>query len=405
MGLDVFTQIFNADVAAEGVTNAEAYNILTGRQTNNEFVIQANTSLNQANTSLNQANTSLDRTNTTLGDLSTSLAQMEDRIKENMSTREMEKFMSKEKRKQNELDRLYTSIALEVLRLSKQIELGKLENRDTSRLEYEMKKIEDEKTKKFIKDEQRERDKLEEKERVRNLIETPGRLPPPKFEPEVQPLEETKEYKDVVEKYKKSLRNLLRLIPEQNKAKLIQEGGTAAQYIDNILVYLNKNSERLTSKYCSILFTDLVHGIKIIPKDKPFEVENIYSELYALSEKLINEAIIAKSKLGQSLAEKLLSEIYSWHEEFKTDVNGLFLNPNITQSPRTPQKPNEINSERRQRLERERREQAVSSRTRASGIAGYIHGGSIQTFVTRMHNNINIKNITKPNKSTYVINL
>lgn len=435
MGLDVFTQIFNADVAAEGVTNAEAYNILTGRQSNNELATQANTSLN--------------RTNRSLGDLSSSLAEMEERIKENMSTRDIEKLRTKEKQRQDELDRLNTLInsfeskigqtknliatserngeigeanryrenlrILEVLRLSKQIELGKLENRDTSRLEYEMKKIEDEKTKKLIKDEQRERERLEEKERVRNLIETPpGRLPPPKFEPEVvqaQPslqVEETKEYKDVVEKYKKSLRNLLRLLPEQNKAKLIQDG-VAAQYINDILVYLNKNSERLTSKYCSILLTDLSMGIKIIPKDKPFEVENIYNELYSLSEKLIGEATKVKSEIGKSLAQKLMNEIYSWHEEYITDVNGLFLNPNITQSPRTPQKPNETMSERLQRLERERREQAVSSRTRekpgGSGIARYIHGGSIQTFITRMNNNINIKNITKPNKSTYVINL
>ncbi len=55
-------------------------------------------------------------------------------------------------------------------------------------------------------------------------------------------------------------------------------------------------------------------------------MENIYNELYSLSEKLIGEATKVKSEIGKSLAQKLMNEIYSWHEEYIIDVNGLFIN-------------------------------------------------------------------------------
>jgi hypothetical protein len=44
---------------------------------------------------------------------------------------------------------------------------------------------------------------------------------------------------------------------------------------------------------------------------------------------------------------------------------------------------------------------------RGQGIASFkhIHGGSITSFIERMHETINIKNIIKYNKSAYIINI
>jgi hypothetical protein len=50
---------------------------------------------------------------------------------------------------------------------------------------------------------------------------------------------------------------------------------------------------------------------------------------------------------------------------------------------------------------------SAQTRSQGQGIASYKHvrGGSISSFVERMHDNINIKSIVKYNKSAYVISI
>jgi len=46
-----------------------------------------------------------------------------------------------------------------------------------------------------------------------------------------------------------------------------------------------------------------------------------------------------------------------------------------------------------------------STRSQGKGIAGYVRGGSIESFVDKAYSLLHIKNIKRYNKSTFIINL
>ncbi len=118
------------------------------------------------------------------------------------------------------------------------------------------------------------------------------------------------------------------------------------------------------------------------------DIKNAYEQLATIATQLLEYAQKNRTKEGVRLANSLLADNLKFYQKYTVDIE---------------------KDERKERLERERRDNPTSAQTRSQGqgIASYKHvrGGSISSFVERMHDNINIKSIVKYNKSAYVISI
>jgi hypothetical protein len=171
---------------------------------------------------------------------------------------------------------------------------------------------------------------------------------------------------------------------------------------------INKLTQMLNAEY-EYKLTGL--DLRIIQTNRVFNIETFHRRAIRILNDMINKVKVEKSR---EICIKVAEMINKWFGDFEKDYKQQERRQAILSPPQT-------------KLEGQlSRTQGIrpADNTRAkfkftpllpgekppgsgSGIASYRHiqGGSINTFITAMHQRINIKNIVKYNKSAYVINI
>jgi len=229
----------------------------------------------------------------------------------------------------------------------------------------------------------------------------------------------TPEAKASLRTYRKNMEKMLKSL--YRKGGFGVTDGTnyvISNYINDIMKILGNKSSELTTDYCNISFVSIVQGIEITTQYKKFDPTNLYSQLLNLGRTLEKEADTKKSSEGLKLTRSLLDQNSKIYKDYTSEMERLY-----PQQQRQQLKPQPISiapfstPETKPRRTYQFRE--IEGRTRAGqeeeeeekpkgrGISSYRHvrGGSISSFIEKMHNTINIRNITKFNKSSYIITI
>ncbi len=309
---------------------------------------------------------------------------------------------------------------LQTLRLNKLIELQKLKGEDTADLELELRKREDSKARAIIKAEQEQQLKLMQREFGRETASTPGSLSSPRPESyvpiasatfaqspvqEATPIELTPEAKASLRTYRKNMEKMLKSL--HRKGGFGVTDGTnyvISNYINDIMKILGNKSSELTTDYCNISFVSIVQGIEITTQYKKFDPTNLYSQLLNLGRTLEKEADTKKSSEGLKLTRSLLDQNSKIYKDYTSEMERLY-----PQQQRQQLKPQPISiapfstPETKPRSRREFRQIEGTSQgaSQGQGIASFRHiqGGSISSFIDKMHEIIEIRNITKFNNT------
>jgi hypothetical protein len=425
MGKTIFNEIFADEIATDGLNLETAYSIITGKQQNNEVV----------NEHLAVNNVGLRQIHNETGEIGNRIRE----INENLTAMEEQKLRTARNQREAEIRRVESSITvlnkniiaarnaatgarlrhqyaeskqyeqeekmLEVIKLAKLIELGKLREEDTTELELELRKNEDAKTKALIKAEQEEIAALVKRERERERLEESLTSPKPESSTRSDithissstqgamstPVKPREASSDILSNYRTILKEEIdAAIP----TPLIFTNDSTLNVIDNIKMIKEMLDGDSNYKLDGL-------DLRLTYTGRQFDIEAFQRRSVRMIEEM--KSFVKKNRQAIEICDKVIGIINQWYKNYLREKSSSSSSPQRvtveeqasrlrTTSPRAPSQNTRSKGEKR---------------VQGQGIASFkhIHGGSITSFIERMHERMNIKNIVKYNKSAYVINI
>jgi len=179
---------------------------------------------------------------------------------------------------------------------------------------------------------------------------------------------------------------MLNQIPTSSVIKNSTTGSDVGNAIRQNMIILANNSNRLLSKKTTFNI-DVSNRLLINFSDVRPKLTDLVTDLNRIADDMTVRSEEVNSSAGFRMAQKLKTGVNKWLNDLRFELNELKTKAKqqdqVAPIPMQPLTPN------------------------GEGIAKYRHmrGGSINTFLDKIHKIIHIKKIQKFNKSTYVINV